>query len=87
LTLKQRVKAELEVSVSDKLKTAEMLRLEKRHSCPIIQLIKPIPGVKGSIQADALGITEATLSKWRKRFVIKVKRTKKADTNGAKQLP
>jgi hypothetical protein len=69
-TLRQQVEQELQRTKQNEFKTARMFRLEAVFKQDIVALITPQPGELGQERAALLGISEATLSEWRKLFNI-----------------
>ena len=53
------------------LKTGRMMRLERMHQMDIRDILRPT--LKGCDLAKALGVSEATVCKWRQLFSIAVR--------------
>ena len=60
-----------EADTIEKLKTAEMFRLERRFGASIYDLLAP-KGETGKELGKRFGVSESVISRWRKRLGIRV---------------
>jgi hypothetical protein len=65
--INQRVRQRLDNEADDAVKTASMLRLERKHSRLIQELLRSGTGDEVALE---LGVTKGCVSKWRKLFRI-----------------
>ena len=67
--MRRQTELELGTDTRDHLKTAEMFRLERKFRVNIFELLA-VTSETGAALSHRLGVSEAVISKWRKRLKI-----------------
>jgi len=81
--LRRHALLELGEDSDEPLKTGTMLRLERKHKQSIRELLTPRSGISGAELAKRLGVSEAVISRWRKRLGIKAPAARRPRRRGA----